>query len=168
MRREWGMSSNDEPGSTLIALVDELSRLRGRLVSAFRPVRERHGCSDLDMMVLSAAAGAATPPTVSRIGRSLGHPRQVVQRIADDLARRGLIGWLDNPEHKRARLLVLTDTGRALKREADEEGLQAASYLTDGIDPQVLANAVRSLQVIREKIEINLRGRDSDGEASAK
>jgi DNA-binding MarR family transcriptional regulator len=162
------MNSNHEPGSTLIALVDELSRLRGRLVSAFRPVRERHGCSDLDMMVLSAVAGAATPPTVSRIGRSLGHPRQVVQRIADDLTRRGLVDWLDNPEHKRARLLVLTETGGALKREADKEGLRAANDLTDGIDPQVLETAVRSLHAIRERIEMNLRERDSDGAAKAK
>ena len=49
------------------------------------------------MLVLSAVAGALSPPTVPQIGRSLGHPRQVIQRIADALVARGLIGFEDNP-----------------------------------------------------------------------
>lgn len=141
----------------LITLVDEIARLRGRLSSAFSPVRQKHGCSDLEMLVLSAVAGAATPPIVPQIGRSLGHPRQVIQRVSDDLERRGLLRFVDNPEHKRARLLTLTEAGRVLKASADRDGLQIAEDLAGTLDVGTLAHLVAGLRLLRERIEATLR-----------
>ena len=148
----------------MISLLDELARLRGRLVGAFRAVAERQGCSELGMFVLTAVVGANTLPTVPRIGRSLGHPRQVIQRIADDLEKRGLVGFLQNPDHKRARLLVPTEAGRQLKAAADRHGLEIAGSLIAGLDAESLAGAGAALHAIRERIELNLRGdKPSDG-----
>jgi DNA-binding MarR family transcriptional regulator len=42
----------------------------------------------------------------------LGLARQSVQRIADVLAGEGLVGYDDNPEHARAKLVRLTGRGR--------------------------------------------------------
>jgi DNA-binding MarR family transcriptional regulator len=52
------------------------------------------------------------PATVARTARTLGLARQSVQRVADVLAGEGLVAYRDNPSHRRARLVALTDDGR--------------------------------------------------------
>lgn len=150
--------------SIFISLLDELARARGRTNSAFREVRQSLGLSDLESVVLSAVAGAQRPPTVSQIGRSLGHPRQVIQRAADALHARELIAMRENPDHKRARLLVPTGAGLALKAKADQHGLALAETLTEGLDATAISDAVRGLRTIREAIEHNLRKSPRAGE----
>ena len=54
-----------------------------------------------------------TPLTVSDIARSMGITRQSVQRTADLLVADGLLTYRDNPAHRRAKLVAITDDGRA-------------------------------------------------------
>jgi DNA-binding MarR family transcriptional regulator len=143
----------------LVALIDELHRTRGRLRSAFQPVEGSLGLSEIEMTVLNAVLGARTPPTVPQIGRSLGHARQVIQRAANALTERGLIGAADNPDHKRASLLHPTDRGLALKREADGRGEEIATALCAGIDVRSLREIAGGLHKIRLAIEANMKTR---------
>lgn len=140
-----------------IALLDELARTRGRTIVAFREIHQGQALSELESVVLNAVVGAMRPPTVPQIGRSLGHARQVIQRATDGLVERGLIATADNPDHKRARLLVPTDAGRAIKATADAHGLALAEALTEGLDTETIVRATASLHAIREVIEANLR-----------
>lgn len=140
-----------------IELVDEIARSRGRTDLAFRSIREAHGLTEVENIVLTAVTHAQHPPTVPQIGRALGHPRQVVQRAADMLATRGLIEWRDNPDHKRARLLIATPQGVAMREGDDAEGLRRAAQLTEGIDPDMIARAVADLRAIRAIMSQNLR-----------
>ena len=105
---------------------DEVARLRGRMRALFADTRAESGLPEMELMVLTAVVNAAAPPTVAQIGRSLGHPRQVVQRAANRLAELDLAAFADNPEHKRASLIVATEAGRALKA-ADHERAQVAT-----------------------------------------
>lgn len=141
----------------LIQLLDELARTRGRTATAFRDIRVMHGLTKTENVVLTAVTGAKIPPTVPQIGRSLGHPRQVVQRAADVLVARGLIAWRDNPDHKRARLIVATAEGDRLRHLADLAGLERAGQLVGALDPAVLASTVAGLRLVREAIEDNIR-----------
>ena len=84
------------------------SRLQGRLKGAFTDSRLSTGLGETEMTVLNAVAEAPSPPTVPQIGRALGHPRQVIQRAANALITAGLIATRDNPDHKRAVLLIPT------------------------------------------------------------
>jgi DNA-binding MarR family transcriptional regulator len=52
------------------------------------------------------------PRTVAGIAARLDMTRQSVQRVADLLVADGLAAYEDNPHHRRAKLLVLTATGR--------------------------------------------------------
>ncbi len=52
------------------------------------------------------------PVTVAQIARTLGLARQSVQRVADALEWTGLIAYEDNPRHRRARLVSMTEPGR--------------------------------------------------------
>ncbi len=147
----------NERAASFVRFLDEFARLRGRIQSAFDAVHVETGLSELDLVVLNAVTGAALPPTVPQIGRSLGHARQVIQRAANSLIERGLIETVPNPDHKRAHRLVATPDGLALKAEADRAGLARGAALTLGLEVQTIEQAVGALRQIRESLETNLR-----------
>lgn len=53
------------------------------------------------------------PMTVPQMGRAQALSRQFVQRMTNDAAGRGLVGFAPNPAHKRSSLIRLTPAGRA-------------------------------------------------------
>lgn len=140
---------------------DEVARLRGRMRALFAETRAESGLPEMELTVLTAVVNAATPPTVAQIGRSLGHPRQVMQRAANRLAELDLVGFADNPDHKRASLLVATDAGRALKA-ADHARAQAVTRaVMDRVDGPTFADAATRMHAIRTEIEAYLREREA-------
>lgn len=144
-------------GEQIPPLVDEVVRLAGRLLAATAELAAPSGLSAAELQVLVAVVGAERPPTVPQIGRSFGHSRQAVQRLADGLARRGLIEFIDNPEHKRARRLVATRAGH-LAHQAIEPRSQAwADVLSAGIPGRDLESAVATLRTLRERLEADAR-----------
>lgn len=139
---------------------DEVARLRGRMRALYADTRAASGLAEMELTVLTAVVNAAAPPTVAQIGRSLGNPRQVVQRAANRLAELGLVGLADNPEHKRASLIVATDAGRALKA-ADHDRAQAITHaVVDRVGSKTFADAAERLHGIRGEIEAYLRERE--------
>jgi DNA-binding MarR family transcriptional regulator len=109
------------------------------------------------MTVLNAVTGSPSPPTVPQIGRALGHPRQVIQRAANSLAEAGLIAALPNPDHKRAVLLLATENGRALKRQADARGQEIAARLLRSVDPALVTTANELLETLRLQLDAHFR-----------
>lgn len=93
-----------------LALADELARPAGLTATRWQ--------------VLGAVLD--TPRTVSDIARVMGITRQSVQRTADILVDDGLVAYSDNPAHRRAKLVVATDVGRA-SVEAITPGHRAAA-----------------------------------------
>jgi DNA-binding MarR family transcriptional regulator len=59
------------------------------------------------------------PQTVAQIAQSMGLARQSVQRIADALVREELATYIDKPDDKRTKLLLLTPKGETIMREID-------------------------------------------------
>lgn len=139
--------------SDLVLLIDAMARLHGRLRSAFAPAREGSSLSEMEHTVLSAVTEAQTPPTVAQIGRSLGHPRQVIQRAANALVDAGLIAFADNPEHKRAQLLVPTAAGSVMQTQANGRAEAIAARLLLSVDRQQVRKANALLGTIRSAIE---------------
>src|SRR5689334_19396250 len=113
------MDGQFDSRNALIGLVDEVTRLSGRLKSTFAASRREAGLNESEMTVLNSVVEARTPPTVPQIGRSMGQPRQLIQRAANSLIEAGLLEAAPNPDHKRAVLLRATEQGMTLKREAD-------------------------------------------------
>ena len=136
---------------------DEISRLRGRMQALYADTRAETGLSKMEITVLTAVVNASRSPTVAQIGRSLGHPRQVVQRAANRLAAADLILFADNPEHKRASLILPTDAGRKVKA-ADHQRAQAVTdAILSRIDEAEFATAANQLHAIGIEIENYLR-----------
>ena len=141
----------------LVGLIDETSRLSGRLKSLFAPSRQSVGLGDSEIMVLNAVVEAERAPTVAQIGRSLGHARQLIQRAANSLVDAGLIETADNPDHKRALLLRPTEKGIALKREADAKAEAIAEELMPALGMDDVREATKALRVIRKQLEARMR-----------
>ena len=141
----------------LVGLSDELIRLNGRMKSMFAGARRPDGLGDSEMTVLNAVVEADRPPTVPQIGRSLGQPRQIVQRAANSLLESGLIEAEPNPDHKRAVLLRPTTEGIALKRGIDARADAIAGEIAEEIDADVVHQATGALRTIRKQLEARLR-----------
>ena len=137
----------------LKALVDEVERVGGRLKAVFAVVHEEIGLTEMELAVLNAITDAPYAPTVPRLGRTLGHARQVIQRAANTLVDRGLIETAENPDHLRAFLLVPTKKGIQARDRADALAEIAAAPLLEDLTIQELNRTVRSLRGLREDIE---------------
>ncbi|CAN7468810.1 helix-turn-helix domain-containing protein [Phenylobacterium sp. LjRoot219] len=145
----------------MIQMIDEVIRLGARLRGVFATVTAAAGLSPMELTVLTAVAEARTPPTVPQIGRSLGHPRQVIQRAANALTDGGLIEPAANPHHKRAQVLRATAAGRKLKGEADARALAAADAAFPDVDASQCERLATELHALRTQIEAHLRARSS-------
>jgi DNA-binding MarR family transcriptional regulator len=55
--------------------------------------------------------------------------RQRMQRLADELAAEGLVTFIENPKHRRSKLVQLTRKGDARYREMSERFLGIASTM---------------------------------------
>ncbi len=147
----------------LIQLLDEVSRLQGRFGSLFAEVHAESGLKHMENLVLNAIVEADTPPTAAQIGRSLGHPRQVVQRAVNDLADDGFLERLPNPDHKRAPLLAVTRKGEQLKERTDRMALAICDAFFQEANPVRCSQLVADLRQQRRALEAFAREGTSGG-----
>jgi DNA-binding MarR family transcriptional regulator len=127
-------------GRALTDLVLALFRLNNRLLAAGDRLVADLGLTSARWKVLGTIASADRPQPVAWLARDMGGNRQNVQRIVNDLAKDGLVGFQPNPHHRRAQLVVLTDAGKrafddAMRLQAPwinelSEGLQVADIET--------------------------------------
>jgi DNA-binding MarR family transcriptional regulator len=73
------------------------------------------------------------PLTVPQIAQMRPTSRQRMQRLADELAAEGLVQFVDNPKHRRSKLVQLTRKGDARYRELDARFLAIASTLAPAL-----------------------------------
>ena len=69
------------------------------------------------------------PLTVPQIAQMRPTSRQRMQRLADELAAEGLVRFIDNPKHRRSKLVQLTPKGDARYRELNARLLSTASTM---------------------------------------
>jgi DNA-binding MarR family transcriptional regulator len=69
------------------------------------------------------------PLTVPQIAGMRPTSRQRMQRLADELAAEGLVEFIDNPSHRRSKLVRLTRKGEARYRELSARLLTIASSM---------------------------------------
>ncbi len=109
-------------------------RLNGQVLELAERLSRPAGLTATRWQVLGAVLDA--PHTVSDIARIMGITRQSVQRTADQLEVDGLITYRDNPAHRRAKLVVPTDSGIDAVRRINDDHRTAAQALAErlGVD----------------------------------
>jgi DNA-binding MarR family transcriptional regulator len=88
------------------------------------------------------------PLTVPQIAQMRPTSRQRMQRLADELAAEGLVEFIDNPKHRRSKLVQLTRKGEARYGELNARLLAIASTMGVALseaDIRKTAETVRQL-----------------------
>jgi DNA-binding MarR family transcriptional regulator len=95
------------------------------------------------------------PLTVPQIALMRPTSRQRMQRLADELAADGLVELVDNPKHRRSKLVRLTPKGEARYRELSAQLVALSSTLAGDLNE---ADIWRTVEVVRGLSE-ELKGR---------
>lgn len=112
MSEENGTQASEDPGDRFVEifnLVGPLYRRAQRKVEQDAPLE---GLSVGVRAVLNMLREHG-PMTVPQMGRAQALSRQFVQRMTNDAAGLGLVGFRPNPAHKKSSLIALTAKGRA-------------------------------------------------------
>jgi DNA-binding MarR family transcriptional regulator len=95
------------------------------------------------------------PLTVPQIAQMRPTSRQRMQRLADELAAERLVAFVDNPRHRRSKLVQLTRKGNARYREMNARLLTIASTMGAAIGE---ADIRRTADIVRQlSAELNAR-----------
>jgi DNA-binding MarR family transcriptional regulator len=95
------------------------------------------------------------PLTVPQIAQMRPTSRQRMQRLADELAAEGLVEFIDNPQHRRSKLVQLTPKGDTGYRESNARFLAIASTLGVGLSE----GDVRRTREIVRRLSDEVKGR---------
>jgi len=147
-------------GAAMTALILEVFRLNGRLLAAGDRLVAPLGLTSARWQVLGAITLSPTPEPVARLARNMGLNRQGVRRIVNELALEGVVAFRDNPHHRRARLVVLTDKGREIRDGANRLQAPWVDALSSGLDAEAVAEACLVLETLRTRLEVDVPDRE--------
>jgi DNA-binding MarR family transcriptional regulator len=87
------------------------------------------------------------PLTVPQIAKMRPTSRQRMQRLADELAADGIVSFVENPKHRRSKLVQLTRKGEARYREMNARFLAIASTIGATLSEAEIA---KTIEVVRQ------------------
>ncbi|RLV67680.1 MarR-family transcriptional regulator [Streptomyces sp. CBMAI 2042] len=119
-------------------------RLNGQFLGVAEELAKPGGLTAAWWQVLGAVLREPLP--VAGIARTMGITRQSVQRIADLLVGRGLAEYVENPAHRRAKLLRPTTAGREAVSRITPPHAQFAARLAAELGPEGFAETVEVLE----------------------
>ncbi|QYN34771.1 MarR family transcriptional regulator [Pseudonocardia sp. DSM 110487] len=93
------------------------------------------------------------PLTVADVADRLGLARQGVQRMADLLVADGLARYADNPRHRRAKLLTLTDAGERALAAMDAAHRSWVADTAPSLAPLRLPELTDRLSAVRGAVD---------------
>src|SRR5829696_5631191 len=88
------------------------------------------------------------PLTVPQIAQMRPTSRQRMQRLADELAAEGLVEFIENPKHRRSKLVRLTPEGVSRYRALEVQLLGIASTLAVGLGEEDIRQATESVRCL--------------------
>lgn len=93
------------------------------------------------------------PLTVPQIAQMRPTSRQRMQRLADELAADGLVRFVDNPKHRRSKLVELTRKGDTRFREMDARFLAIASTVGVSLGEPDIRKATEIVRQLSEDVK---------------
>ena len=145
------MEKHSEEAALVTELILETFRLNGRLLAAGDRLTRDLGLSSARWQVLGAIEDSPLP--VAQIARNMGLTRQAVQRVTNDLADVGLVTFAANPDHRRAKLVKLTASGRKTLEEVWRRQIDWSNRLSAGLDAAELDKALTITRALRQRLE---------------
>ncbi len=137
-------------GKTFTALVLKIFHINGRLLAAGDRLTKPLGLTSARWQVLGAIEARSLP--VAQIARNMGLARQNVQRLADILEKEGIVEYAPNPDHKRAKLVSLTDRGRRTMKELGHLQVTWANQTSSGVSLAEMQTALDVIHKLRSRL----------------
>jgi len=125
-------------GQAFTDVLMEVLKLYGRFLAEGDKLVQPFGLTTARWKVLCIVSLASQPLTVPQIGRRIGLSRQNIQRLVDALEEEGWLEHRDNPDHKRAKLVVLTEKGTQQHETIMHEHIPWANQCADGLSREDL------------------------------
>ena len=140
-------------GEAITSLILDIFKLNGRLLLAGDRLVDEFGLTSARWQVLGAIAYAERPESVAWHARTMGHHRQGVQRIINDLNKEGIVEFKPNPHHKRAHLVILTPKGQRLFDAAMAKQIPWVNKLSSGLKEKDIETTRVLVELLKERLE---------------
>jgi DNA-binding MarR family transcriptional regulator len=157
MTKEWTPEA-----AALTDLILEVFRVNGDLLAEGDRIAGELGQSSARWQVLGAITEQMR--TVPGIAREMGLTRQSVQRTVDVLESEGIVDYLDNPAHRRSRLVAMTPRGREIYRKILARQVQWSNGLAEEL--RAGQRDIRSALVLLRDLHARLETKASRRKAS--
>jgi DNA-binding MarR family transcriptional regulator len=138
-------------GRKMTQLVLETFRFNGQLIAAGDRLTEKLGLSSALWQVLGAIAEEPLP--MAQIARNMGLTRQSVRRTANVLKDKEFVIFQDNPNHQRAKLVVLTIKGRNVLDRVTELQIDWSNNTSKGLSAKELDAVFGTMRTLSERLE---------------
>ena len=94
------------------------------------------------------------PLTVPQIAQRRPTSRQRMQRLADELAADGLVKFIDNPKHRRSKLVRLTPKGDVQYRELNDQFLSISSTIGVALSEADIRNTIEIVRHLSDDVKV--------------
>ncbi len=126
-------------------------RANGLLLEAGDALAYEEGLTSARWQVLGAVAIAGMPLTVPQIARRMGLTRQSVHTTVNRLQADGLVTRFSNAEHRRSRLVDVTDRGAQAFAALAARQVGWSNRLAAGMELADLETAAHTLSQLCER-----------------
>lgn len=93
------------------------------------------------MVMTNVVIGVQKP---SEIARNLGVSRQSVHATINQMAAKGIVELVDDPEDGRAKIVVLSETGQRMREDANQAMAQMVAQLRRRIGSRNVDNLIKA------------------------
>ena len=134
-------------------LLLETFKLNGLLLTAGDRLVHHLNLTSARWQVVGAIDLAQVPLTVAQIARNMGLQRQSVQRLVNVLEAEGLVQLVENPHHKRAKLVQLTERGQATLKKVKRVQVEWANHVSSGMRESDVKEALGVLREFSKRLK---------------
>lgn len=139
-----------QKGSKLTEVFLEVFKLNGLLVTTGDQLIKDQGVTSARWKVLGALSYNESAMTVPDIARAMGQTRQAIQRLVNEMMDDKLLETLDNPKHRRAKLVRLTDKGQETFRKVMEKQIPWVNAMAQEIKEEDLNSVAATLKLLND------------------
>lgn len=146
------MSARARATAALEAVIDETRSLFHHLKRAAEDAHAPSGLSAGQRGILMGLDRHG-PQTVPQMARARPVSRQHIQTLVNPLLEQGLVELKDNPDHKRSKLVRLTNKGGTSVDEIKRREAVIFAALVAHLDPGELERAAAALKQVRRAFQ---------------
>lgn len=143
---DWKRPGHTKNGAALTELILEVFLTNGRLLRAGDKMMKDLQLTAARWQVIDALSEG--PKTVAQVAREYELTRQGILWVVQSMRKDGLVELVENPDHRRAKLVKLTTKARDIEKVVSTRQVAWANELGKSYDHSQLLQTIKSLNEI--------------------